>query len=439
MKIALVEPPSPNTNVYSNWIGKMPLLGLPYLAAILKKEGHDVTIYNGNIALPPEEALKEADCLGISSMTSTAPGGYKLAEKYKEINPNGKVIIGGSHATFMTEEASQYADVVVKGECEKNIADIVENEHSKIVQGESVKYLDDLPFPDLDAIYDFNPPGHLTPIMTSRGCPYNCNFCSVTSMFGRKYRFRSTESVIEELEQYKHRSIFFYDDHFFANMYRAKHLMEEMIRKKITPKWIAQSRLEIAKDNEALELMKKSGCFTLCIGLESTNEETLKKYNKRQSVKQIKESIKKLKKYGIRVHGMFIAEGYEDYNKLNITTLQCNNLTPLPGTPLFEKVKELGKFLINPLKDVSAWAKFDGGHVVHEPDNMSAYEMQRQTSRSYEKFYSLWNCLKQLFPRFNVPNFLLRNIGRKTVKKAFNCDEFQKYLNWLKTLDANYS
>ncbi len=105
----------------------LPLLGPLYLGTILRDEGHDVTIYNENIKEVNPSELKDSDILGISILTNTAPRGYQIAKDFRAINPKGRVIIGGAHATFLPEEAAQYADHVVKGEAELVISDLVKN------------------------------------------------------------------------------------------------------------------------------------------------------------------------------------------------------------------------------------------------------------------------------------------------------------------------
>jgi len=434
MKIALVEPRAPDYNVYTHWMKDLPLLGLPYLGAILKQRGHDVTIFNENIAPIETKELSSNDVVGFSLMTSTAPRGYYLAERLREENPDVKIIMGGSHATFLPHEAEQYADHVITGEAESIIADVAENGGANIIHGKPIENLDSLPFPDLSLIKRYKMPPNMIPISTSRGCPSQCDFCSVSPMFGRKYRFRSAKSVIEELSNYKKiNSIFFYDDNFTANKNRTKELLEEMIKSSITPKWIAQAKSDVYKDEGLLKLMKKSNCYALCIGFESTNDQTLKEYKKKQTAADIGECIRTLHEYNIKVHGMFLSEGFYNYHKLGIDTLQLSIPVPLPGSNLFEKVKASGRFLSdrNPLKDAEWWKYFDGGHVVHINDKINPKELQEQTIKSLKKFYSKWNCFKQMI-KFKFDTFHLRRIGNKVISKWMKSnrsfmDQLDKY------------
>lgn len=429
MKISLVEPKTPFYNFYSAVVKHLPLLGPLYLGTILKNEGHDVRVYNENIKELDYSKIKDSDVLGISMITSTAPRGYKIAEKFRQLNPRGRVIIGGSHATFLPEEAAQYADHVVRGEGESVICDLVRDGGEKIITGSPVENLDKLPFPDFSIAdgVDINKKRMpITPVSTSRGCPFDCTFCSVTAMFGRKYRFRSTESVIEEISRIKHQRIFFYDDNFDANKARIKDLLEKMIENRITPKWIAQVRADVAKDEELVALMARANCSQLCIGFESLNPEVLKKYNKKQRPEDISFCIDMLHKYGIKVHGMFISDGYTDmYHRLGIDSLQLCILVPILGSKLYTAVKGSGQFIAD--KFPTDWKLFDGGHVVHRPDNLSPLEMQRQTVQALRNYYSRVNMTK-LFLKGQWVNFRLRQMGHSVLKnwEAQNKDYVSK-------------
>jgi hypothetical protein len=415
MKISIVEPKTPFYNFYSAVIKHLPLLGPIYLGTMLKNDGHDVTVYNENIKEIDYSQIKDSDVLGISMITSTAPRGYEIAKKFRQLNPRGKVLIGGSHATFLPEEAAQYADHVVTGEGESIICDLVRNGGEKIIAGSPVENLDDLPFPDFSIVDGFKKRPPLTPISTSRGCPFDCTFCSVTAMFGRKYRFRSTDSVIEELSRLKHKHVFFYDDNFDANKPRTKELLTQMIKHKITPPWIAQVRADVAKDEELVELMARANCRQLAIGFESVNPEVLKSYNKRQTPEDIKTCIKVLHKYGIKIHGMFISDGYTDiYHRLGIDSLQLCILVPILGSKLYTAIKSSGRLLSD--RFPHDWKLFDGGHVVHWPDNLSPPEMQRQTIQALKNYYSRVNMAK-LFLRGKWVDFRFRQIGHDIIKK----------------------
>ena len=419
MKVSIVEPKAPFYNFYSAFIKHLPLMGPIYIGTILKNDGHDVTIYNENIKAIDYAKIKDSDVLAISIMTSTAPRGYEIANHFRELNPKGRIIIGGVHSTFLPEEASQYADHVVKGEAEAVISDLVNNGGEKIIQGTPVENLDDLPFPDFSLIEGLKKRMLITPISTSRGCPYECTFCSVSPMFGKRYRFRSSEGVIEELSKFRHKhfsfyaEVFFYDDNFAANRKRTKELLSQMIEHRITPKWMAQVRADIWKDEELVQMMAEANCDCLAIGFESLNPETLKRYDKKQTPEDVRRCIEVLHKYGIKVHGMFISEGYSDvYSRLGLNSLQLSILIPLPGSKLYNTVKNAGHFVVE--KFPSTWQLFDGAHVVHVPDAMSPLEMQRQTIQAMKKFYSRYNATKLLL-RGRIIDFVIRRMGHSLI------------------------
>jgi anaerobic magnesium-protoporphyrin IX monomethyl ester cyclase len=415
MKVTLIEPRTPFINIYSAFIKQLPLLGPIYLGTILNNAGHDVVIFNENMKDIDYDRIKDSDVVGISIMTSTAPRGYEISQQIRELNPRARVLIGGSHATFLPEEAAEYADNVVTGEAESVIIDLVEHGSSeKIIAGKPVENLDELPFPDFSLI-DGLEKQKVTPVSTSRGCPFDCTFCSVTAMFGRKYRYRSTDSVIKELSRMKHRKIFFYDDNFDANKSRTSELLHKMIRHKITPQWIAQTRSSVTKDEEFVKLMSKSNCWQLCIGFESLNPDSLKKYNKKQTPDDVKNCIRVLHKYKIRVHGMFISDGYTDiYNKIGVDSLQLCVLVPLIGSKLYTAIKDSGRLITD--RFPNDWKLFDGGHVVHWPDSLSPAEMQRQTIKALGAYYSRANVTK-LFLQGKFQSFAIRLMGHNVLKK----------------------
>jgi len=255
----------------------------------------------------------------------------------------------------------------------------------------------------------------ITPISTSRGCPYECTFCSVSPMFGKRYRFRSSEGVIEELSQFRHKhvsfyaEVFFYDDNFAANRKRTKELLSQMIEHRITPKWMAQVRTDIWKDEELVQMMAEANCDCLAIGFESLNPETLKRYDKKQTPEDVRRCIEVLHKYGIKVHGMFISEGYSDvYPRLGLNSLQLSILIPLPGSKLYNTVNNAGHFVVE--RFPADWQLFDGAHVVHLPDAMSPLEMQRQTIKATKEFYSRYSMIKSLI-RGRIVDFVIKRMG----------------------------
>lgn len=400
-RISLVEPRS-SFNGYSYF--KLPLLGLLYLATILHRRGHKVTILSENVSpvvdgksgfLHP--ALRESDVVGISTMTSTANRAYEITRAVRKARPASRIFIGGSHATFMSQEAIRHADVVVLGEAESNICRLVEDSGARgIFPGEKIPELDQLPYPDFSLMGKLTSAMRYAPISTSRGCPFQCNFCSVSTMFGRKIRFRSPESALEEIEVRQrsgYRHFFFYDDNFGVSHDRSKILLEGILRKNLDLKWTAEARVELSEDEELLKLMARTGCHYLLFGLESINPKTLSAYNKRQSLEDIKNCIKKVRRHDIKVHGMFVLGSDDDTpetvrqtvsfcNEFKVDSAQFAILFPIPGTKLYQQLDAEGRIF------TKNWSLYDGTHVVFRPKNMSAAELQQLFLWAWKKFYS---------------------------------------------------
>jgi anaerobic magnesium-protoporphyrin IX monomethyl ester cyclase len=411
MKIRLIEPNSPSRHLWSK--SYFVRLGLPMIGAALVKAGHDVRIFNPQMAPIDWPDVYSADLVGISSTTSTIPESYRIAD---DLRRRGiPVVIGGSHVTFMADEALRHADYVARGEGGETIM----VELAEALQGArgldsvtGISYigedgtavhaplhdrcpdLDLLPFPDLTLIH-----GHEritpTPIMTSWGCPFDCTFCSVTAMFGKKYRFRSAENVIAELKEKEPRRIFFYDDNFAANKKRLKRLLRMMIDEGITVPWGAQVRTDVVRDPELMELMRASGAEFVALGLESVNQATLDHFEKSQTVGDIEHAIKVLHDYGIRSHGMFVLGADHDTPdslrdtvrfaiKNRIDTVMLNILTPLPGTRQFDELDEEGRIIERD------WSFYDAQHVVFRPRQMTPIYLLNETLRANRRFYATW-------------------------------------------------
>lgn len=413
MKVVLIEPRSTTANVYSKI--PMPLLGPLYLGTILKNQGHDVQIYKEDIYTPDYATIK-ADIIGISILTSTANRGYEIARKF----PKEKVIIGGVHASLVPEEAGKFARQVVVGEAEGVIGDIVNGRiRDALVYGKPVEKLDDLPYPDFSLIKGYRLPALISPVSTSRGCPFDCSFCSVTKMFGRKYRFRSTENIKQELLATRAKTLFFCDDNFAAHPKRTRELLGFLARFKMRH-WACQVRCDVARDESLLALMAKAGCKVACIGFESVNHKTLKAYDKKQTIEEIIHAIRSFHKEKIKIHGMFVLGGDDDNEKTvwdtvrfairhRIDTLQMTILTPFPGTRVHQEL-EGQKRIFN-----RNWSLYDGQHIVFTPKLLSARALQASVLKAYTRFYSLYNSFV-LFIKLHFRNAFFRLMGHVIVK-----------------------
>lgn len=436
--IALIEPKAPGYHIFSHFF--LPRLGLPILAAIMKQRGYRVSLHYQELSPLNYKEIGAADYIGISTTTSTSIEAYRIAERLK---PFGKpVIIGGSHVTYRQEEALEYCDYVVCGEGELNFPQLIEHldqgaeptnvpgisyrdrqdpaqfHHNPV--GPRVADLDSLPLPDFSSI-EGEDRLTITPIQTSRGCPYDCSFCSVTQLFGRKYRTRSIDSVMDEVAQNRRNSVFFYDDNFAANPNRTKELLETMLRRGITPRWSAQVRAEVAKDKEMMDLMRRTNCFALNIGFESINPRSLEIYNKKLDLGDIKDSIHTLHRHGFHIHGMFVLGSDEDEAStvketasfaicMKINTVQFMMLTPLPGSILYKQMEQENRLL------TKNWSLYDGHHVVYKPKRMAPWVLEAETVKAMKRFYSRWQYVKPMLAMHWKTGFL-RRVGHDIVKK----------------------
>ena len=453
-KIIFIEPKSPDYHIFSKW--GLPRLGTIILGTILKEQGYDVKIFIEDIKGIDIGKIFEADAVGISTITSTAPRAYEMARQIKKLGI--PVFMGGPHVTFIPDEALKYCDYVLRGEAEDTIVDFVRFledgqgvENIKglsyhvghhVVHNEIAPHCPDLdryPFPDFNLIHGFEKNKAMkgiTPIMTSRGCPFACNFCAVTEMFGRRYRFRSTDNVIKEIRNSRPEWIFFYDDNFTANKARTKELLKKMIELKITPPWSSQVRVDVVKDKELLELMKRSNCTQVYIGFESINPKTLEHFNKSQSLEEMKEAIRTIHRYKIKIHGMFITGSEHDdihtirqtvkfAKKMEIETVQFIMLTPLPGTPVFKNLKQEGRLIS------SDWSYYDGHHAVFKPKKMSVIDLQKETIKAMIRFYSFPQILKGL-NKFDIWTMVVRAYGLWFTRKWKRSNRgFTKHLKQL--------
>lgn len=446
-RISFIEAKSPNLHIFKKF--PIPRLGAILLATILNKIGYETRVFIEDIAEPDWFYIEDSDVVCISTITSTALRAYEIADRIrkKEI----PVVMGGAHPSFLPEEALEHADYVVRGEgdttlpllvscLEKGIpriasiaglsykdksGDVVNNPPRPLVEN-----LDALPQPDFRIVHNWNP-DNIYPISTSRGCPFNCRFCSVIEMFGRKYRFQSIDKTLKEIRTaigLTKKSIFFVDDNFTANKKRTKEILKAMIKEKIRRKWTAQVRTDVAKDSELLGLMADAGCYTTHIGFESINPKTLEEYNKKQTVEEIVHCIKSVKDHGIHIHGMFVIGVNDDLDtikrtadfaiKNKIDTIQLMMLTPLPGTPFFFDMEKSGRLL------PAEWSNFDGHHIVFRPNLITPQDFHMETLKAMAKFYS-W---KYIFRNLSKIKFFYAGLGwygKKAVENALK--ESEKY------------
>ena len=446
MKIRYIEPKPRGATIYE--IANLPKLGLPLLAACVRDTDPDLDQWIYCELIRGVEVdwddVESADLVCISTTTNTTMEGYAYADRLRA--KGIPVVFGGSHVTFMAGEALKHADYVIRREGHVGWVQLydwfrrggardelhaiaglswIDGSGQQVNNPEappaSSEDLDALPFPALDLLQDRDKMVTY-PMMMKWGCPYDCNFCSVIKMFGRKLRSRSIENMMQELRLAKPERVFFYDDIFIVDKKQAKALFRAMLDEQITPMWTAQIRADslykskttLEPDHELLTLMRDSGCYMVYIGFESITQEGLDSYNKKQKVEHITTSIKLLHDYGIKVHGMFVVGADTDTPETvratidfaidhKVDTLQMMMLTTLPGTAFDQQMRSDGRVI------TEDYSLYDGHHCIIAPKNMTPYQLQMETWRGMLRFYSSQGWLR-MFNR-EIGRNLLRIMG----------------------------
>ncbi|MEE4263539.1 MAG: radical SAM protein, partial [Desulfobacteraceae bacterium] len=347
-KLLLINPISRRSGLLLSRFSTFSPLGLAYVAAATPSNW-EIKIADENFG--PFE-FEEADLVGITAFTSNINRAYEIAEIYRRRKI--KVTIGGIHASMLPDEALRYTDTVVVGEAEsvwpRLITDFENNHLSNLYVGSKVN-LDQhriLPRRDL-----FHPNYFWHSVQTSRGCPFNCYFCSVSRYLGKEFRQREINQVLGELSELKGKFIAFVDDNLIGygpnSGERASNLFKGMIEQGLDQKWWMQTSINAADDEKVIALAAEAGCLFAFIGFETISENTLKDMKKgvniKMGVKNYKKVIDVFHKYGIAVYGAFIIgcdfESPSYYKELanflihsGIDIIQLTLLTPLPGTKL---------------------------------------------------------------------------------------------------------
>lgn len=253
-------------------------------------------------------------------------------------------------------------------------------------------------------------------VQATRGCPFNCNYCAVTQVFGRRFRTRPVADVVDEIRQFDTRDFFFVDDNICGNPDYAKDLFRAMVPlRKI---WGAQTAITFARDDELLELYAKSGGWYAFIGFETISEENLVQMNKKWNQSDgYGHAIRKIHEAGINVLGSFMfgfdgddpsvfQRTFDFIMEHKIDAVQFHILTPFPGTRLFDAMDAEGLIIDRD------WAKYHACEVVFQPKKMTTEELQNGFYRIWHKTYSIPNILKRSFRSLHgMPLRLVMNIG----------------------------
>lgn len=477
MRLLLIQPPA---ILNKDEIPQLsPPLGLAYIASVLRKSGHDVEIFDSVIQEPKGHCLGEhvhlgadwdtisskissynPDIVGISSMfTSQAECMHRVARLVKGVDTNIVTIIGGAHPSALPEETlkDENVDFVVIGEGENTVLKLVESLSNQLPFEETggiafrkdgrivinptagfIRNLDELPFPAWDLLqmkeYAKLRVGHgpfilrvpFFSVITSRGCPGKCIFCSIHSIYGYQWRVRSAKNVVDEIEVlnkvYGIKQIDFEDDNLLFNRNRAEALCDEILERKLDISWGTPNGVAINHiDHNLLVKMKRAGCFSLSFGLESGNEHVRKNIIRKPiSVRHAQKVIKWCKELNIWTHGFFIF-GFPGENKktfqetinfakwLDLDSSSFFIATPYPGTELLTLCEEegyLGKdFDLNKLRVVDASIR---------TESFSPNDLIMWRKRGYQEFGRYF--LKRELLHFNMARRLLKIRSQDEVK-----------------------
>ncbi|MFO8055770.1 MAG: radical SAM protein [bacterium] len=401
----------------------IPKLNLPILAARAGPE-FDVKIIDE--AVDDIDFSHRPDLVGISVITQTAPRAYEIGDIYRKMKV--PVVVGGFHASFFPDEALEHADAVVMGEGEyawdELLEDFLAGRMKERYQSDKPHNLVGLPRPRLELMRR-SAYGLPNVIETARGCPHACSYCAVSLFWGRRFRFRPVEEVVDEIKAMPPGELAFVDDNIAGSHKRAKKLFEALIPLK--RRWSSQSDIRIGEDPELLDLAARSGCKWLFIGIESIKPENLAKVGKSKVnvVEKYRESIARIQKAGIRVFGSFIL-GFDDDDEsvfentvkfCRETRMEAANFyiyTPLPFTQLYRDMEEQNRILHRD------WGKYDCNHVVHQPGGMSAEELLEGYLKTYKAMYSPRSILKRAArPRKGALEILAFNLARMIGYKRF--------------------
>ncbi len=433
--IVLVEPQptqfgelggDPSYDIYTSY--KLAARGIHYIGAAAKQAGFQNIAYlsqhHGNInSFENRKLLQEAALVGVSSITRTDHQAIKLLNQYKD-----KITVaGGFGPSFRSEEFARHADYVVIGEAEETFPELVET-----LSGErgTVEEVNGIAFEKNSEIIYTGPRTRLTPerlsiihpdydkttldgiktvpIEDSRGCPKDCNFCTVTKAYGRSFRNKSDQWIGDELERTRSNGqyIFMTGDNFIGNKKRAKGLLEHMIENDLNSKpFVFQSTIQLADDEELMKLLWKAGARAVCLGIESIDDEILNGMNKGYSAERVIESVRKIREYGFWTHGMFIVGEDNDNPKKarelcewaprNVDSAQFFALIPLPGSNIETQFKSERR-LVYPESDPH-YNLYEGDHVLFRPKNFeSPLELQKTLYEMYKNFYSWKNGIKRV-------------------------------------------
>ncbi len=409
----------------------------PLCIAILKSLTPDhieTTFYDERLETIPYD--EDTDLIAVTVETYTARRAYQIAAQYRR--QGIPVVFGGYHPTFLPEEALEHADAVVKGDAEAiwgQVLDDAQNGHlRRIYQSPQFPSLENV-MPDR-SIFKGKRYAPLGLVQYGRGCKFNCSFCSIRAFYANNLRQRPVENVVEDIRRSGRRHIFIVDDNIFVDVARARELFAALVPLNIT--WSCQVSIDVARDRDLVRLMARSGCISALIGFESLDPASLKEIKKGWNVKwqSYDDAIEVFQNEGIMLYGTFVfgcdhdtVDSFDDaFNfsmKHKFILANFNPLTPMPGAPLFERMRQEGRLLHD------RWwldPNFNYGDATMRPLGMSAEELTQGCFSLRKKFNTIKSIVKRLNDRrtnlrspFRAGLFLLANyISRREIYKKQN-------------------
>jgi len=412
MKILLISPSSDEFINHSK-SKKTICTALPLLAAYTPPE-HEVMISDQNYG--DNIYMDDVDLVGISAMTPQAHTAYKISDHYKQ--KGIKVVMGGIHASVLPTEALQHVDSICIGEGDAVWKDIIRdaqtNKLREIYKSDELFDMSKIPNTRSDLVKKKRTTFGHSIIQATRGCPYSCEFCITSTLFGNKYRTRPVENVIEEIRKENNSLTVFIDDNIFGDLEYSEKLFKALIPLKT--KWAGQASLKMAtKDEALLKLARKSGCAGLFVGIESINN--LAKENRcisnklgSEDLSDVSKKIKMILSNGIIVQSSIIfgLDGDDIYTfERTIDFLETNDvsfssfciLTPYPGTKLYERFKKQGRLLHED------WSQYNNQHVVFQPTNMSPEQLKEGSDWAGNRLHTMGSIIKRFKSNWRMPIF----------------------------------
>ena len=401
----------------------------------LTPSSHKVSVVNDIVE--NIDFSRSYDLVAITSMTTQIDRAYQIADHFRDLGT--KVIIGGIHATVLPQEAKGHADSVVIGEVdnlwEQILRDFEHNCFREFYQDSSFPDLQKLVIPKWEninlRIYP-KPIGQKLPVMpifTTRGCIFNCKFCSVSKFFGRSYRFKPIAHVLKEIESTNTKEYFFVDDNIACDADYSRELFKALAKKGIH--WMSQISTNVLKAPDLIDMAAKSGCNYLFIGIESINSLNLKYVRKTfNKIEEYGELFARLMKAGIDPL-VFIIFGFDDdypeQFKLTTDFLLKNKigtaffwiLTPLPGTDLYEEMDREGRILSK------NWASYDLSNIVFKPKHFTVDEFYKSYWKNYQEYFSIKNIAKRTFYTVRISS----NPAHAFLRSLFYQFYFRKKVN----------